>query len=176
LPRRDGARALNRLSPPPNEGRRSAEWRISKFVALIRRDTARMRRGASRIGTHASRRSTLAIFGSGTALPSPAFPPEPRAASSRGAGPSARRSVSVPPEPAGASRSRGTPNPAPPWGCLRKTPLDEQGCDDRILCGKCSQAQNVAKTPRAILLAFVPAERHSRESRNPVTAHRGCEA
>jgi hypothetical protein len=75
------------------------------------------------IGTRASRRSTLAIFGFGSALPASAFPPKHVQRAPRSTGHSARRAVSEPLEPAVTSRSRETPTLAPPSGPSPETPF-----------------------------------------------------
>jgi hypothetical protein len=80
------------------------------------------------IGTRASRRSTLAIFGFGSALPAPAFPPKHVQRAPRSTGHSARRAVSEPPEVAVTSRSRGTPILAPPSGPSLEDAPHERGC------------------------------------------------
>jgi hypothetical protein len=57
------------------------------------------------------------------------YPPERVQRCSSRPGRSVRRAVPVPPGTAVANRSRGTPLPAPPSARLRKTPLDEPGCE-----------------------------------------------
>jgi hypothetical protein len=67
-----------------------------------------------------------------------------RATSSSWPGLSARRAASAPPEMhAVTSRSRGTPNLAPPTGLSPETPLDEQGCSGHTMFHCSSQVQYV---------------------------------
>src|SRR5262249_20033490 len=80
--------------------------------------------GRPPLGAH-----TVAILGSGPALPSPAFAPDrlQRAPRARVVVPGWRGPV--PPGAAVANRRRGTPRLAPPSGCLLTTPFDERGCE-----------------------------------------------
>src|SRR5258708_37245344 len=73
--------------------------------------------------------STVAILGSGPALPSPAFAPDrlQRAPRVRVVVPGWRGPV--PPGTAAMSRCRRTPRLAPPSGSSPETPLDERGWD-----------------------------------------------
>src|SRR5216683_498878 len=75
------------LGPAPTRGGRSADRRTGASAPVGPAHDAAGQALARRLaslsgGTRASRRSTLAIFGFGSALPSPALPPEMRAASS----------------------------------------------------------------------------------------------
>jgi hypothetical protein len=99
-------------------------------ACVTRRAGALARRPASLEagGTRASRRSTVAIFGLGSAFPAPPFPAEHVQPAPGSTGRGARRAVSEPPEDAVTSRTRGTPLPAPPSGSSPETPLDEPGC------------------------------------------------
>src|SRR4029453_14497200 len=78
------------------------------------------------IGTLASRRSTLAIFGFGSAFPAPPFPAEHVQPAPGSTGRSARRAVSEPPEPVGHATAAGRQSPLHLQDCLRTAPLIER--------------------------------------------------
>ena len=115
---------------PRTRGGRSADRRTMSLVALARREPPRLsRRGAS----HERRDARLSAlhrgdFRPGSALPSPAFPPDPcsellAARSSCPAG-----GVPYLPGPTVTSRGRGTPLPAPPSGSSLEDAPHERGC------------------------------------------------
>src|SRR5262249_36316489 len=102
--------SLTRMRGGPSTERRTGCFCRHPVGVLSGARQALVRRLASLVReTHASRRSTVAILGSGPALPSPAFAPGP--ASSSQPGPSAWR--------AGSRASRGKRLPA----ARRGTPL-----------------------------------------------------
>ncbi len=123
------------------ESRGSGAPRRRQLVALARRDHHACEAWRASCAFARARRARLSAlhrgdFWPGAALPSPAFPPESASSellAARSIVPGGRGPE--PPEPAGASRSRGTPLPAPPQVCLRKAPLDEPGCESDYRIG-----------------------------------------
>src|SRR5262249_48154129 len=119
----------------PVKGWRSAESRpVLARHRLGLNMTRQARRLARRLASHDAGRPplgahTVAILGSGPALPSPAFAPDrlQRAPRARVVVPGWRGPV--PPETTVPSRRRGTPGLAPPSGCLLPTPFDERECE-----------------------------------------------
>ena len=92
-------------------------------IALARRDQPRLRGTDRPVATGTpSRRSTVAIFGRGPTLSSPAVEPAPTS-DLPAAGPKARRAGSQTSRAAVSRRSRGTPRLAPPAGSSPETPL-----------------------------------------------------
>jgi hypothetical protein len=125
-------RALPLCFAHPNRGaeRRSGACEAPVGHANDAACQALARRLASRRGTLASRRSTVAVLGSRGRASLTEHPPAPKlrpasgsvTASSSQPGRSAWRARPLPPEATVASRRRRTPLPAPPSGCLRRRP------------------------------------------------------
>jgi hypothetical protein len=133
FPRRPSASASHpSCSHRPRRGGGGAPTgALVSSIALARRDQPRLRGTDRPVATGTpSRRSTVAIFGRGPALPSPAVAPaDQRFARCRAVRPGGRGPG--PPALRFRAASRGTPRLAPPAGSSPETPLMSE---DTNLC------------------------------------------
>jgi hypothetical protein len=135
-----------------------AERRQAHYFVCRVSETRRVRtqRGAARPMTRDARLSALhrGDFGPGTALPSPALPPDPCSDAPRSQVVMPGGRCPGPPEPAVTSRGRRTPLPAPPFRTVsgRRPSMSEDGkaCTPYSLR---SQSINAYRSRQATVLA-----------------------